>query len=238
LLRGRRSKKYWQVFSAFFIASFAINVQATSAFFELQTTTLNGIFLAMLSSMALTVIPIIALIRISGNSLASIYLKRGNMRLGLSIGLIVFFLFAAISIQLADLLFQGQNLTFGRIIPWMPWILAIVLSNGLREELLYRGLFLKRFESLIGRHSANLLQALIFSKSHSGRDRRYSIHTIYSGFCSDHIPSRSCIRIYYEEVRQSSWPDLDPCGNRYSYLHRNFLEPSLTSHMILSQNIS
>jgi hypothetical protein len=49
----------------------------------------------------------------------------------------------------------------------MPWILPIVFANGLREELLYRGLFLRKYESLLGKAPSGLLQALIFSLSHS-----------------------------------------------------------------------
>ena len=60
----------------------------------------------------------------------------------------------------------GQ-LTMAKVVSWMPWILPIVLANGLREELLYRGLFLKKFESLLGNCLSGFLQALIFSLSHS-----------------------------------------------------------------------
>jgi hypothetical protein len=42
-----------------------------------------------------------------------------------------------------------------------------VFANGLREELLYIGPFLKKYEPLLGSNSSNLLQAMIFSLSHS-----------------------------------------------------------------------
>jgi membrane protease YdiL (CAAX protease family) len=49
----------------------------------------------------------------------------------------------------------------------LPWIIPIVLLNGVREELLYRGLFLKKYEVKLGPKTSNLLQAIIFSLSHS-----------------------------------------------------------------------
>jgi membrane protease YdiL (CAAX protease family) len=97
----------------------------------------------------------------------SIFLAKGKIKLGLLVGLIGLLVFAALSIPGANLLFQGQNLTITKLVSWMPWILPIVLANGLREELLYRGLFLRKFEGLLGNGFAVLLQALIFSLSHS-----------------------------------------------------------------------
>jgi membrane protease YdiL (CAAX protease family) len=38
--------------------------------------------------------------------------------------------------------------------------------NGLKEELLFRGLFLKKYETFLGSDSSNLLQAFIFSLAH------------------------------------------------------------------------
>ncbi|MDH5362773.1 MAG: CPBP family intramembrane metalloprotease [Aigarchaeota archaeon] len=167
LYRSELFKKYWQVLFAFFVASFAINLQASSALLDLPTTTMNGKVLAMLSSTLSVFIPIIALTRISGGSMASIFLKKGKIKLGLVVGLIGFFVFAASSMYAATYLFQGRDLTLERVVSWTPWLLVIVMANGLREEPLYRGLFLKKLEPLLGPNSSNLLQALIFSLSHT-----------------------------------------------------------------------
>ena len=167
LHRNEQYKKYWQVSLAFFIASFALNLQSISGWLGFQTTTMNGLVLAMLSSTALVVASIIILTRISGGSMYSIFLAKGKIKLGLLVGLIGFLVFVALSIPGANYLFQGQNLTISKLVSWMPWILPIVLANGLREELLYRGLFLRKFEGLLGNGLSILLQALIFSLSHS-----------------------------------------------------------------------
>ena len=164
-LRSRKSVKcYWQIFFAFFIASLAI-------FFDflinIPSDTMSGLVLDMLVSTSIIVSTIILLTRISGNSFSSIFLKKGNIKLGLIIGLTGFFFFALTSIPAAQYLFQGQNLNLDKVIAWLPWIIPIVLLNGVREELLYRGLFLKKFEPKLGLKTSNLLQAIIFSLSHS-----------------------------------------------------------------------
>jgi len=99
--------------------------------------------------------------------IGSIFLKKGNIKIGLIIGLTGFFFFALTSIPAAEFLFQGKNLNLDKVIGWLPWILPIVFLNGVREELLYRGLFLKKFEGKLGLKTSNLLQAVIFSLSHS-----------------------------------------------------------------------
>jgi membrane protease YdiL (CAAX protease family) len=164
LLSRKNLKVYWQVFFAFFIASLAI-------FFDflvnIPSDTMNGLVLDMLVSTSIIVSIIILLTQISGNTLSSIFLKKGNIKLGMIIGLTGFFIFALTSIPAAEYLFQGQNLNINKVISWMPWIIPIVLLNGVREELMYRGLFLKKFESKLGLKTSNLLQAIIFSLSHS-----------------------------------------------------------------------
>ena len=157
-------RRYWQIFFAFFIASLAI---LFDLLVNLSSETESGLVLDMLVSTSIIVSVIVILTRVSGNSLGSIFLRKGKLRLGLISGLIGFFFFALTAIPAAQYLFQGQNLGLDRVTAWLPWILPIVLLNGVREELLYRGLFLKKFEPELGLRTSNLLQAIIFSLSHS-----------------------------------------------------------------------
>ena len=55
-----------------------------------------------------------------------------------------------------------------------------VLLNGIREELLYRGLFLKKFEPLFGSSASNLIQATIFSISHTVAGRGTITYTPFA----------------------------------------------------------
>ncbi len=172
-------KKYWKIIFSFFIASFAINLQAASALLNLQTTPINNIVLSMVLSTILVVAPIIVMPLMSRDSCSTLFLEKGNIKLGLAAGLIGFSVFAAMSIPEATYLFQGQNLSLYKAVAWAPWILVTVMANGIREELLYRGLFLKKYEPLFGPTYANLLQAIIFSLSHSVAGRGQIAYTPY-----------------------------------------------------------
>jgi len=144
--RSKRFNKYWLVFFAFFTASLA---QALDYYFSgwslsllgLDIKTPAGIAMDKLESTFLIVASIILLTRLSGGNMASIYLRKGKFRFALIIGLIVFLAVAAISIPWAKWQYQTGDLSLGRVIPWIPWILIFVLANGLNEELLLRGLF-------------------------------------------------------------------------------------------------
>jgi len=148
LRRNRRFNKYWLVFFAFFIASFA---QAFDYYFNgwslsllgLDVKTPAGIAMDKLESTFLIVVPIILLTQLSGNNMASIYLRKGNLKQGLIIGLAVFVVVASVSIPWAKWQYQTGYLSLERVTPWIPWILLFVLANGINEELLFRGLFLR-----------------------------------------------------------------------------------------------
>ena len=162
-----RYRKYSKILLSFFAASIAINLQVASAYPNLELTPINNLVLRMLMSTTLVVISLIVLQRVSGDNFHDIFISKGNTRLGLILGLAGFFIFALVSIPLATYQFQGQDLSISRVMTWSPLILVIVLANGVREELLYRGIFLKKYEPVFGLRSSNLLQAVIFSLSHS-----------------------------------------------------------------------
>lgn len=144
--RNKHLRQYRQVFLAFFVAS-------TALVFEYYHGELGSLFLSgketaairnavmMVSSTSLIVITIVVLTKISGASMASIYLKKGNLRLGLIIGTSTFLTMTVLGILWA----QSQNIGMDRIIPIIPYVVVFGLTNGLREELLYRGLFLGKY---------------------------------------------------------------------------------------------
>ena len=76
----------------------------------------------------------------------------------------------AISVPWAKWQYQTGDLSFERVIPWIPWILIFVLANGINEELLFRGLFLRKFEPFLGSFLSNLCVAIPFTMLHIGVD--------------------------------------------------------------------
>jgi len=105
---------------------------------------------------------------VSGGNLGTLYIQKGNLKLGLGLGLVTFFIAAAGSIPTAEFLFKAKDLTLSRVLPWLPWILLIVLANGTLEELLFRGLFLRKLEPFLGKLLSNCLVALVFTVLHRG----------------------------------------------------------------------
>ena len=61
--------------------------------------------------------------------------------------------------------------TLGRpgeqLVARLPWALLFSLTNGLMEELWFRGLFLRRFADLVGAGGAIVVTALVFTVSHA-----------------------------------------------------------------------
>jgi membrane protease YdiL (CAAX protease family) len=114
--------------------------------------------------MLLVVLPILALTKLSGADLGSIFLKRGNMKWGLSIGTLVYFNFAAS----AFLFFAARYTGAGKLGAAVLWGIVFSFANGFMEELWLRGIFLKRFEPFLGVNGSILLTSIVFSLMHVG----------------------------------------------------------------------
>ncbi len=108
---------------------------------------------------------VLILHKLAGLELKSLYLQRGNLKLGLTIGLSAFLLAAAGSLPMAAL-FKAQDLTVDQIVPWVPWLLIFVLANAVMEEILFRGVFLQKLEPFAGKFLANFLVAIVFTLIH------------------------------------------------------------------------
>ena len=171
--RNSRFEKFWQLFFAMFILSTALSLDWVFGKFLYNSLHLSdaepiGWVYEKLHEVALIVCVVVVFTRLSGNNLGSIYLQKGNLKLGLLIGGIAFLISVAGSIPMAGLLFKGEGLTVARVLPWTPWILIIVLANGTLEEVLFRGLFLRKLEPFFGKFLSNFLIALVFTVLHKG----------------------------------------------------------------------
>jgi membrane protease YdiL (CAAX protease family) len=169
--RSERLKKYWQVLFALFILTVAISLDwvipvYVRRYMGVNDSTPAGWALQKLNECFVVASVIVTFTLASGNNLGSLYIQKGNLKLGLTIGLASFFIFAAGAIPMASL-FQAQNLSMVRIIPWIPYILIHVLSNGTMEEMLFRGLFLRKLEPLVGKFLSIFLLAFVFTGLHS-----------------------------------------------------------------------
>src|SRR2546428_11205064 len=60
---------------------------------------------------------------------------------------------------------QLAGMTPGGFLILTPYLLVLALENGFKEDLWFRGLFLNKYEPLLGLRFSNFLQASIFAAS-------------------------------------------------------------------------
>lgn len=159
---SKNLKSYFPVFLAFLVASFVYSPQL----FLGPGTTIEGKTYTTFLTALVVVLPIILITKISGKEMSSIYLNKGNLRLGLIIGLATFLFFLVTSVPVSIWIFGGKEISRDRLISLTPWIAVFVFSNAIKEEILFRGLFLKKYEYFFGATPSNFLQATIFSLAH------------------------------------------------------------------------
>jgi membrane protease YdiL (CAAX protease family) len=113
--------------------------------------------------MLLKTLPILVLVKLSGADMGSVFIKRGNLKLGLGIGALVFFFLGT-----ATFMFAVQRFTsVDTLVAAVVWGLIFSAANGFMEELWLRGIFLKRFAPLIGVNGAVWVTSIIFASMHS-----------------------------------------------------------------------
>ena len=173
--RSERHRAVSRVWFAFFVACVAISIDYYVGLSRWILPALRivpdspaGWAIDKLESSGLSIVLILLLTLASGQKLDSLYLRRGNLRLGLIVGFAVLAAVIAGAIPMTEGFFNGKDLSWGRILPWTPWVLIFCLANAANEELLFRGLFFGRLEPFLGRFTTNLLVAIPFTLMHSG----------------------------------------------------------------------
>ena len=153
---------------AFFAASSAFMVawwvsDPLMKLFGFTTDSVPGIAFMKLFDAIPIVVTVILVARLGGLKPADLYLQPGKLKAWLIVGVVAFAAFTVLFLLQA----KDQNISADRLLAYAPWTLLFVLSNGFLEELHFRGLLLKPFEQLLGRHPANLCIALFFTLSHA-----------------------------------------------------------------------
>jgi membrane protease YdiL (CAAX protease family) len=175
LRRSERGRPYWPAAFAFFAASLT-NVSTWYLAGPLQdwlldllgvsAETAQGLMWGKLVDVVLRLAPIFILVWLVGDGLGSLYIRKGNLKWSLAIGLLALVNLLATSIAIAAS--QGGDLTI--LLTSLPWWFAFSLMNGFMEEIWYRGLFLKRLHPAIGAAGVIWLTSLVFSLSHMFAD--------------------------------------------------------------------
>lgn len=171
---NKRLQKYWPIPFAFFTALTAISVDyylslskyIYSAFGMIEHSP-AGLAMNKLESSLLGIVIVLVLNRLAGQKMDALYMRRGNLKLGLIVGLVAFAVMIATVIPITESSFKGHNLTWERILPWAPWVLIFVLANASNEELIFRGLFIGKMEPFLGKFLTNIVTTIPFVLVHS-----------------------------------------------------------------------
>jgi membrane protease YdiL (CAAX protease family) len=170
LRRMPRFRDYWPVAYAFFTAAAVLlvttlTVDLRSALFRVlvilpnanQVAGMNKVFEAFM-----TIGTILLLTRLAGMRLESIYVKRGNLKWGLLVGLGVM-----LNFMTSALMFNASRYTsMEKLGSAILWGLVFALFNGFLEELWLRALFLKKLVPVLGLGTSIVLTSLCFGLFH------------------------------------------------------------------------
>ena len=161
-------KKYWKISYALLISSVGL---VLAWFFGkwytlipgLSTSTVEGLSIAKVAE----VIPIVLAILIGTwlveRDFTPIFLRGGDLKKTLKIGLIVSPVALIPFFALGGL---GLSVGLDVISAWLPWMCVFGFSNAFMEELMVRGLFLKKYSAIFGKNTSLLLTSVIFALFH------------------------------------------------------------------------
>ncbi len=170
--RSPRWEPYWAIAYAFFVATAVWLITTLAGGFGNWALQLTGMAAASPAGTAVakvgeavgTVAIILLLCWPAGFTLSSLYLKRGQLKWAVLIGLLTIVNFATAALMAAS----GQPRDLDALGPLMLWGLVFSLANGFMEELWFRGLFLGRLAPHLGRGGAVFVIAVLFALMHLG----------------------------------------------------------------------
>jgi membrane protease YdiL (CAAX protease family) len=110
--------------------------------------------------------------------LKSIFIGMGRLKRGLRFGLVSFVSFAVIALATG----KQSNDFFPSLWKAIPLLMLFVFSNAIMEELWFRGIFLRNYEPIVGKHAAIIVTAIIFGLSHVNATYEFPGGGIVFGF--------------------------------------------------------
>jgi membrane protease YdiL (CAAX protease family) len=169
LRRKEATKSYSHIAYAFFIGMFVTFM--TSLTLGMRASLLSGIpygtaryeAFSKLFEAVLVVAVILILNALWGQSLGSLYIRKGRLALGLFVGICLMLINTATGIVTGAALGTPGVVLIARL----PWVLLFSLANGLMEELWLRGVFLRRFAAVVGIGASIVVTSIIFTVMHA-----------------------------------------------------------------------
>ena len=165
------SQKYFRSQEVVFLAFFLVSLGWTfdyyltgkvNGVFSLNTKELSGFAYTMVISTLLVSAPVIIGWLISGQTLSALFIQNSEKTWGIVVGIAGLLLFGGLGVLLS----LNLGLSIELIGAAIPLALVFSIANGFREELVYRAVFLKGFQSNIGVFAAIIVTTLVFALAH------------------------------------------------------------------------
>jgi membrane protease YdiL (CAAX protease family) len=167
LRKNARLRSYWRLAFAYFVASCALVLSDYTGDWALNFSghalnTAHGFAALKLGEDAAIIGTIIVLTLLARDAPEEFFLCKGRLRLGLVIGLSSLLVLTALGLSAT----VAQGIPPDRMRELLPVFALIALADGFMEELLFRGLFLKRLGRFVGDNWANVVTATVFTFVH------------------------------------------------------------------------
>jgi membrane protease YdiL (CAAX protease family) len=169
LYKTERSwNKYWKISYALLISSVGL---VLAGFFGNWHTLIPGLSLSTVEGVSIAkvaeVIPIVVTILVGTwlveRDFTPVFVRGGDLKKTLKIGLLVSPVALIPFFALGGL---GLSVGLDVIFAWLPWMCIFGFSNAFMEELMVRGLFLKKYNAIFGKNTSLLLTSVIFALLH------------------------------------------------------------------------
>jgi len=162
LYRNERFRRYWEVAFAFFCGSFGLFLAWAPGswperYFGVSASTAQGVAILKFFELLPVALTIIVLTKIVQGNLTPIYIQKGNLRIGLGLGLLLSFIMLGVY-----LITSWSNIDWEKAIPAIAWMIIFAILDAFFEELLIRGLLLKRYIALLGTAWSLILSTLCY----------------------------------------------------------------------------
>ncbi|UCH59268.1 MAG: CPBP family intramembrane metalloprotease [Anaerolineales bacterium] len=169
LHKNTHLRPFWRLAFAYFVACCAIMVSDYTGDWALNLSgqalnTAKGFAALKLGEDAAIVGTIIVLTLLTRDDPNELFLSKGRLGLGLVVGASSFLVFTVVGLSSTI----AKGIQPDKVGELLPAFLLIALADGLMEELLFRGLFLRRLGRFVGDNWANIVTAIVFTFMHMG----------------------------------------------------------------------
>jgi membrane protease YdiL (CAAX protease family) len=166
--KSEKLNRYWRIIYSFTISSAGLLAawylgQWYHLIPGLSISTVEGVAIAKVAEVLPIVIAILAGVWLLDKDMTSVFLKGGNIKQSIKLGLLFSPLGLIPFITIGGL---GINVEANLILTWVPWVFAFSIANSLMEELMFRGLFLKKYDAIFGQTRSLLLTSIVFALFH------------------------------------------------------------------------